>query len=172
MSRYPKVRLYLNDKLIGEKEAGEANDCLAIFKVDYAPGVIKAVGVDAAGDEVEATEIATAGEPAALRLVADKPLLVADNQDLAFVTVEVVDKNGRVVPDAAVPVTFSVDGPAVIKGAGSADLKSMERYTDPYATTWKGRALVALKSTRKKGEARLTAKAPGMKKATFKLCLK
>ena len=172
MSRYPKVRLYLNDKLIGEKEAGEANDCLAIFKVDYAPGVIKAVGVDAAGDEVEATEIATAGEPAALRLVADKPLLVADNQDLAFVTVEIVDKNGRVVPDAAVPVTFSVYGPAVIKGAGSADLKSMERYTDPYATTWKGRALVALKSTRKKGEARLTAKAPGMKKATFKLRLK
>ncbi len=169
MSRHPKVRLYLNDTLIGEKEAGEANDCLAVFDVPYAPGTLRAAGLDASGNEVETVTLATAGAPAALRLTPDKTVMTADNQDIVFVEVEVVDRDGRVVPDAAVPVNFTISGPAQIKGAGSADLKSQEIYSEPSATTWKGRALVAVKSGKKKGISRLTAKAPSLPAATLRL---
>lgn len=172
MSRYPKVRLYINDTIVGEKEAGEANNCLAVFDVTYAPGNLRAVGLDANGNEVETVEIATAGAPAALRLNPDKTVMKADNQDIIFVEVEVVDKDGRVVPDAAAHVNFTINGPAQIKGAGSADLKSQELYTAPSATTWKGRALVAVKAGKKSGTSQLTATAPGLKKATLHLTAK
>lgn len=172
MSRYPKVRLYLNDTLIGEKEAGEAKDCIAVFEVAYAPGTLKATGVDAGGNEVETVTLTTAGDPVALRLTPDKTTLSADNQDLAYVIVEVVDSEGRVVPDAEIPVDFAVSGNAILKAAGSALLKDPDPYFDSKATTWKGRAMAILKSTDRKGAATLKATSKGLPSATLKLSSK
>ncbi len=172
MSRFPKVRLYLNDTLIGEKEAGEANNCLAVFEVAYAPGTLKATGVDASGNEVETVTLTTAGDPVAIRLTPDKTTLTADNQDLAYVIVEVVDAEGRVVPDAEVPVEFNVSGNAMLKAAGNALLKDPDPYYDSKATTWKGRAMAILKSTDRKGNATLKATAPGLKASTLRLSSK
>ncbi len=172
MSRYPKVRLYLNDKLIGEKEAGEAHDCLAVFEMAYAPGTLKAAGVDGSGNEVETVTLVTAGDPVAIRLTPDKTSLSADNQDLAYVIVEVVDSEGRVVPDAEFPVQFSVSGNAVLKAAGNAHLKDPDPYFDSSATTWKGRAMAIVKSTDRKGGATLKATAKGLKPASVKLTSK
>jgi len=45
----------------------------------------------------------TAGEPAQVRLTADRTSLQASGQDLAFITVEAVDANGQ-------PVTVSIGG--------------------------------------------------------------
>ncbi len=172
MSRFPKVRLYLNDKLIGEKEAGEVNDCMAVFSLPYVPGTLKAVGLDGNGNEVENVTLETAGDPVAIRLTPDKKILAADNQDLAYVTVEVVDANGRVVPDVDIPVDFSVSGNAVLKAAGSALLKDPDPYFDAKATTWKGRAQAILKSTGHRGSATLKATAKGLKPASLKLMSK
>ncbi len=172
MSRYPKVRLYLNDTLLGEKEAGVANDCMAIFDVPYAPGQLRAVGLDENGNEVEDFTLTTSGEPFAIRLTPDKTSLSADNQDLAFVTVEVVDADGRVVPDASIPVEFSVSGNAVLKAAGSALLKDPDPYFDSLTTTWKGRGMAVIKSTHRRGPATLKAVAPGLKSSTLKFTSK
>lgn len=169
MSRYPKVRLYLNDTLIGEKAAGEANDCMAVFNLAYAPGILKAVGVDEGDNEVETITLATAGNPVAIRLTPDKTILSADGQDLAYVIAEVVDADGRVVPDAEFPVEFAVSGNAVLKAAGNAHLNDPDSYFDSSATTWKGRAMAILKSTDKKGGASLKATSKGLKPATLKL---
>ena len=165
-SRYPKVRLYLDGSLIGEKEAGEAADCMAVFSIPYAPGTLKATGVDSSGNEVESVTLSTSGAPAAVRLTPDKTAMTADGQDLVYVVAEVVDAEGRIVPDAALPMEFSVSGNAGIKAAGSADLADTSCYADPSATTWKGRAMVVLKSTDKAGKVKLTAKCSGLKSAS------
>ena len=168
-SRYPKVRLYLDSRLIGEKPAGVANDCMAVFTLPYAPGILRATGIDENGNEVEEVAIATSGAPAALRLTPDKTVMSADGQDLVYVVAEVIDSEGRVVPDAAMPVEFSVSGNAVIKTAGSADLSDTSDYASSSAATWKGRAMVILKSTDKSGKVTLTAKSPRLKSSTVKL---
>ena len=168
-SRYPKVRLYLDSLLIGEKPAGVANDCMAVFTLPYAPGILRATGIDENGNEVEEVAIATSGAPAALRLTPDKTVMSADGQDLVYVVAEVIDSEGRVVPDAAMPVEFSVSGNAVIKTAGSADLSDTSDYASSSAATWKGRAMVILKSTDKSGKVTLTAKSPRLKSSTVKL---
>jgi beta-galactosidase len=57
------VRLYLNDKLIGELHTGREQQFKATFAVPYSAGVLKAVGVD--GDkEMEPVTLQTAGEAA------------------------------------------------------------------------------------------------------------
>ncbi len=169
MSRYPKVRLYLNDQLIDEKDAGEAVDYLAVFNLPYTPGTLKAVGVNDEGKEEESMTLVTAGEPAALRLTPDKTTFTSDGQDLVYVVVEVVDANGNVVPDASVPVNFTTVGNAIIKAAGSADLKDEANYSTPDAKTWKGRAMAIVKATDKKGSAILKATSPKLKSASIKL---
>lgn len=169
ISRYPGVRLYLDDKLVGEQSVPDSAGLKAVFTIPYAPGTLRAAGVDASGSEAEHVTLATAGAPCAVRLTPDKTIMTADNQDITFVIAEITDRHGNVVPDAAIPLSFSVSGPASVLASGSADLTSMEPYSTPSVTTWKGRAIVAVKSTRRTGAIRLTATSPSLPRATLRL---
>ena len=100
----------------------------------------------------------TAGEPARLRLTPDRSVMTADGQDLAFITVEVIDKDGNVCPDAAIPCEAIVKGQGTLLSFASADLKDREPYTSPRVTTWKGRALLVVRSTAKKGKVQVSIK--------------
>src|SRR5262249_49357919 len=97
-SRADVVRLYLGDQLIGEKPTTKAEKSKATFRSPYAPGILKAVAVEG-GKPVAESILRTAGEPARIRLTADRVSLQADGQDLAFITVEAVDANGQPHPN-------------------------------------------------------------------------
>jgi beta-galactosidase len=144
-TRQPEVSLYLNDQLIGTKAVSRETEFKAVFSVPYQQGTLRA---EAGGKSVTLT---TATEPAALRLTPDRHVITADGQDLAFITVEVVDKEGRVCPNAAIPCEATVKGQGQLLAFASADLKDREPYTSSKVTTWKGRALLVVRSTKKKG---------------------
>jgi beta-galactosidase len=160
-SRHESVRLYLNDKLLGEKPTTRAEEFKAGFIVPYAPGSLRVVGVQS-GREVETVTLTTAGAPAKLRLTADRTSLRADGQDLAFITVEVVDAAGRVVPQAQESVTYSLTGPAAIAGIGSADLTTTESYRANPRKVFQGRALAVIRSQSTAGEITVIATASGL----------
>ena len=84
--------------------------------------------------------------------------MTADGQDLTFVTIEVVDKDGRVCPDAVIPCEAFVKGQGTLLSFASADLKDTEPYTSSRVKTWKGRALLVVRSTHKKGNAHISIK--------------
>ena len=149
-TKAPEVKLYLNDKLIGTKAVSEATEYKAVFTVPYEAGILRA---EASG---RGTVLCTAGEPARLRLTPDRRVITADGQDLAFITVEVVDKNGWVCPDAAIPCEAVAQGQGQLMAFASADLKDREIYTSPRVTTWKGRALLVVRSTKKKGKTQVS----------------
>jgi beta-galactosidase len=151
-TKAPEVKLYLNNKLIGTKSVNEATEYKAVFTVPYEPGTIRA---EANGME---TSLCTAGEPTRLRLIANRSAITADGQDLSFITLEVVDREGRVCPDAAIPCEAIVKGQGSLLSFASADLKDREPYTSPRVTTWKGRALLVVRSTQKKGKAQVCIK--------------
>ena len=156
-----KVRLYLNDKLVGEKATGRTEEFKALFAVPYERGTLKAVGIR--GDrEVAESVLTTAGSAVKLRVIADRTTVNADGEDLSFVTVEAVDAAGRLVPQADEAVHFSIDGPGVIAAVGNGDGTSTESYQGNQRALYQGRALVVLRTTRKPGTMRLTAKAPGL----------
>ena len=74
------------------------------------------------------------------------------------IDVEVVDKYGWPCPDAAIPCEASVKGEGSLLAFASADLKDREPYTSSKVTTWKGRALLVVRSTEKKGKAQIRIK--------------
>ena len=151
-TKAPEVKLYLNDKLVGTKTVDRSTQFKAVFSVPYEPGILRA---EASGSSVT---LATAGSPAGLRLTADTQTLKVGGQSLAYITVEVVDKDGRVCPDVAIPCDVSVSGQASLMAAASADLKDREPATSPHVTTWKGRAIIVVRSTAKKGKAQVSVK--------------
>ena len=151
-TKAPEVTLYLNDKEIGRKKVDRSTEFKAVFSVPYEPGTLRA---EAGGKRMT---LSTAGEPAKLRLTADKSMLKADGQDLAFITVEVVDSEGRVCPEAAIPCEAIVQGQGSLLAFASADLKDREPSTSSRVTTWKGRALLVVRSGNKKGKTQVSIK--------------
>ena len=104
----------------------------------------------------------TAGAPAAIALSADRDHIAADGQDLAYVTVQVLDGNGVPHPLADHRLQFAVEGPAVIAGVDNGDITDTDDYTDSSRKAWHGRALVVLRSTHDAGAITLTVTAPGL----------
>ena len=151
-TKLPEVSLYLNDRLIGKKTVNRDSQYKAVFSVPYKAGKLRAV---AGGKSVTLT---TAGEPARLRLTADKTVLNHDGQDLVFITVEVVDKEGHVCPDAAIPCEAIVKGKGSLLAFASADMKDTEPTTKPSAKTWKGRAMLVVRSSKEKGKVQVIVK--------------
>ena len=151
-TKAPEVALYLNDRLIGKQQVSRSTEYKAVFNVPYEAGTLRA---EANGHTIT---LATAGEPARLRLTADKRSVKADGQDLAFVTLEVVDSEGRVCPDAAIACEASVNGQGRLMAFASADLKDREPTVTPRVTTWKGRALLAVRSSQNKGKIDISVK--------------
>lgn len=155
-SRYPKVRLYQDGKLVGEKAVSEMK---ATFTVGYAPGTLQAEGID--GDRVmETVSLETAGDMADLRLTADRDEIDADGQDLSFIVIECVDSNGRTVPGADNLLTVSTEGPVSLIGLGNADIKDEDPYFDNTHRAWKGQALAVVRNDGRTGSAivRVSAK--------------
>ena len=153
-TRQPEVKLYLNDKLIGTKQVSRETEFKAVFTVLYNTGSLRA---EAGGESVT---LKTAGEPARLRLTTDRTVMKADGQSLTFVTVEVVDKNGVVCPEAAIDCEATVKGAGKLLAFASADLKDTEPYTSSRVKTWKGRALLVVRSTQKGGSVNVSIKSP------------
>ena len=75
-----------------------------------------------------------------------------------IIVVEVVDREGRVCPDAAVSCEAAVTGQGRLLAFASADLRDYEPATTARVTTWHGRALLVVRSTEKKGRARVSIK--------------
>ena len=161
----PSVRLYLNDRLVGEQQSAE---CKAVFTLPYQPGILRAEGMTEEGQPVSVS-LSTAGEPCQIRLTADKSTFLADGQDLIYVTVEILDRNGLVCPDAAIPLTATVKGSGSLLSFASADLKDTDVYTDAHCTTWKGRALLAVRSSAKSGSVSVTVKGDGLSQSQLTL---
>ena len=146
------VVLYCNDKLYGKVNVGPETGYKAVFNIDYEPGCLEAITNE------DGAVLYTAEAPVALRLTPDRHVITADGQDLCFITVEVIDSEGVVCPDAAIPCEAVVKGQGRLLAFASADLKDREPYTSSRVTTWKGRALLVVRSTEQKGKAQVSIK--------------
>jgi len=136
------------------------------WDVPYEAGTLKAVGTRD-GQVVQTVEVSTTGEPAAIRMTADREAIETSWRDVAHVTVEVVDQQGRVVPDAANAVTFSLDGPGRIAGVDNGKPDSTESYQGNQRQAFNGLALILLQAAGEVGTIRLSASSPSLAGATI-----
>jgi len=143
-SKSPLVRLELNGKLIGEQAIDTNTGITANFKVPYEAGVLKAIAIEN-GIEVSTKELKTTGAPAKIRLTADRNVIKANRNDLSYIKVEITDEQGNTIPDASIPVTFSVSGDGEIAGSGNANPTDMESFNNKVCKTFRGQALAILR---------------------------
>jgi beta-galactosidase len=156
-----KVRLFLNDQLIGEKPTGREQEFKAVFSVQYAPGSLKAVAVR--GDRAVAESLlTTSGKATGLRVTADRSVVQADGQDLSFLTVEAVDAEGRLQPHAEQEIQFSLSGPGNIAAVGNGDGQDDASYQGDRRKLFQGRALVVVRTSRQSGPITVNATSPGL----------
>lgn len=160
-----KVRLFLNDKLIGEQATGREQEFKATFPVPYTPGTLKAVGIRN-GSPVAESIITTAGNATKLRLTPDRSTIHADGEDLSFVTVEAVDAEDRWQPHADQEIQFSIDGPGAIAAVGNGDGEDAAPYHGDRRKLYQGRALVVVRTSKQSGPITLTARTAGLTEAT------
>ena len=95
--------------------------------------------------------------------------LRATGGDLAYVTVEVVDREGVVVRAARPEISVDVVGAGELIALGSADPVSQELCTGKRCTVFEGRALAIVRSKGDSGEIRVTATADGLDAAEARL---
>lgn len=173
-SNMDEVELFLNGRNLGRKKM-PANSHLS-WKAVYEPGALKAVGYKD-GRKVLTKTIETTGEPASLLLSSDRSAIRADGEDVAVISVEILDKKGREVPDANVPLSLRLEGDGIILGAGNGDPAFLiaERPA-PGADrmqfeipSFNGRAQILIQASETPGSAVLTVESPGIKPQTINI---
>jgi len=133
--------------------------------VVYEPGELKAVAYKG-GRKIGQAVMRTAGKPARLRLTPDRSRLDATGQDLSYILVEALDKDGNLCPLADNLVTFSIDGPADIAGVGNGNPMSFEPFQADHRKLFYGKAMLILRTQQgRTGRIQVTAQSEGLKEA-------
>lgn len=161
-----EAELFLNGKSLGKKVMGVDKTTIPAefswwkkpettwdspyrlnWNVAYAPGELKVVAF-INGKVVAEKIIVTAGEPHHLELIPDQTEIDADGNDLSFVTVKVVDKDGNFCPLADNLVNFNIEGPGTIAAVGNGNAATVEPFQANYRKAFNGLCMLIIKSKR------------------------
>jgi beta-galactosidase len=164
------TELFLNGRSLGRKPTNRSTEYQAVWPVPYAPGKLEAVGYDA-GRKVATAVLRTAGAPDRIRLTSDRDQIHATGEDLSYITVELVDAQGVVHPDADNQIHFEIQGPGTIVGVGNANPISLESYQKTERKCWRGRCLVIVKASDEPGQILLRATADRLPPSQFTLAV-
>ena len=127
--------------------------------VKYEPGTLEVVVYDEKGNNCGKETVYTAGKPHHLVLdvwTQQPSSLKADGEDLAFVTVSLVDKRGTLIPDASDQLRFKVSGAGTYRAACNGDATSLEPFTEPAMRLFNGQTVVVVQSSKQPGNLTLT----------------
>ena len=164
-SRCQQVQLELNEKVIGTKDISEETNLTAKFNVPYQPGELVAIGLND-GKEVVRQTLKTTGKPNQLKITAETGILPVGQNDLAYFNIEVLDENGLLVPDAEIPVEFSISGPCTLQAVASENPKDMHSFQQPFVNTFRGRCQLIVRLSKESGEINVSAKSDGLQPGT------
>lgn len=167
---YPKAELFINGKSQGIREKNDSTVYnryrLMWHETRYQPGELKVVAYDKDGKAVAEKSICTAGKPHHLIATANRDTLVANGEDLAYITIQVADKNGHIVPTDSRCVKFTVSGAGRFEATANGDPTSLRPFQKQEMDLFSGAATAIVRSADKKGKLTFKVSAQGVKPAT------
>ena len=149
-ARAAAVELRLEGRTLARKRI--RRDCLAVFTVPWAPGVLEAVAFDEAGREMGRCALRAAGQRTLLAAQPEKQSVRPG--EVCFVRLRYVDEQGDVLPLARGILTVKVEGGELL-GLGSACPYNEIGYCTDRTDTYYGEALAAVRAG-DDGQVRLT----------------
>jgi beta-galactosidase len=180
---FPEAELFLNGVSMGrrykytkEEASAAKDDSLALLRryrliwenVKYAPGTVKVIAYDADGRVAMTDSVQTAGEPCRLVLTADRDTLTG-RDDMAFIRVSAVDKDGNLCPDYNERVHFSVSGNGRYVAAANGDPTDLNVFHGTSMPAFHGRLSVTVAAPEGSGTMQLTAVADDGCKGTVNI---
>ena len=197
-TNYPTAELFVNGKSQGKRTKTKDGDILDRFRlrwneVKYEPGEIRVVVYDANGLKAGEKVVKTAGKPHHIELCADRGTgakersyadmynscnpsqfslggyLKADGEDMAFIAVRVVDKDGNLCPKASHQLVMKVTGEGKFKGVCNGDQTSLEVFTNPTMKLFNGELVVGVQTTKTAGDMVLKVSGKGVSSASITL---
>lgn len=161
-----EAELFLNGTSLGRKVKGQYEYRLRWDDVVYAQGELKVVAYKN-GALWAQDSVATTGKAFKITATPDRSVIQSDGLDLSFVTVEVVDENGLVVPKANQNLTFSVEGPGEIVATDNGDPTSLVSFKSLKKQAFNGLCLAIVRyKPGSSGEIKLTVTADGLQSVT------
>ena len=175
---YPSAELFVNgvSQGIRTKNTSDGNTpCLGRAameryrlmwdEVTYQPGEIKVVAYDAEGNAVAEKIVRTAGKAAAIKLTPDRTELSADGEDLCYVNVSLIDKDGNPVPCDNRLVKVKVSGAGSFKAIANGDPTCLEPFQQPQMHLFSGQLTVLVQSGTEAGDIIVEVSGKGVKKS-------
>jgi beta-galactosidase len=157
-----EAELFLNGKSLGRKKKGQYEYRLRWDSVKYEPGELKVIAYKN-GKKWAENSVKTTDSPSQLLALANHTLIKADGKDLAFITVQVTDKNGLVVPRSNNQIKFSIEGPGEIVATDNGDPSNMTSFPSNERDAFNGLCLVIVRSRfGNPGPIIISAKSPGL----------
>lgn len=173
---YPKAELFINGKSQGIREKNDSTlqtrTRLMWNETVYEPGEVKVVAYDEKGNPAAEKSIHTAGKSHHLVLTTNRKTLDANGDDLAYITVQVADKDGNIVPTDSRTVKFSVKGAGSFEATANGDPTSLRSFQKPEMNLFSGAATAIVRSSKEGGKLNFTATAKGVKPATISIDVK
>ena len=108
----------------------------------------------------------TSGEPASIRIMADRIDIRASKSDLSYVKIEILDKEGNIVPDAEIPIKISCSGNGNVIASGNGAYADMHSFRSMNPKAFRGNAIAIVQPNGEKGEILLKVSAEGFEEAT------
>lgn len=157
-------KMYLD----GDKNANNHQNLYRTWMVPYADGTLTAVAKDENGTPITGAgrnSVTTAGKAARLEAHADRTSILADGEDLCYISVDVTDENGNLVPNAQNRITFTVEGDGELIGVDNGWTTDHDSYQKHNRRAFNGKVQAIVRSTKEAGVFTVTASADGLKSA-------
>ena len=168
---YPKAELFINGKSQGVREKNDSTlqtrYRLMWNETRYEPGELKVVAYDKDGNRAAEKIVRTAGKPHHLVVTSNTDRLAANGDDLAYLTVQVADKDGNIVPTDNRRVKFNVSGAGSFEATANGDPTCILPFQNPEMDLFSGAATAIVRSGTQPGEIKFTVSAKGIKPATY-----
>ncbi|CAM3742736.1 DUF4982 domain-containing protein [Flavobacterium chungbukense] len=173
---YDSAELFVNGKSMGVQKKNNSTPQnryrLMWNDVKYEPGVIKVIAFDSYGKKAAESEVKTAEEPYKIVLEADRRTIDADGEDIAYITVSVVDKNGVTCPLADNEMKFKVSGAADYRAACNGDATSLQVFHKDTMKLFSGKLVVLVKSNKKIGPINIEVSAHNLRTGNLRISAK
>lgn len=177
-----KVELYLNGQKIGTQTATKHTTDAGYtyqtfdngkpyptFKVNWQAGTLSAKiydekGNDITKDAVGRKEVKTSSQATQLKATVDHTEITADGRALAYVSVDVLDKDGNFVSAADNRINFDVTGQGKLVGVDNGNPTDIDSYQATSRKAFNGKALAIVQATKQAGQINVEISADGLTK--------
>ena len=136
-----RVELFLNGRRVGTKKV---NRNMAVFRVPYRPGTLKAIAYDKNGGVQETQLVTASGEKRLLLELEEKTLKPGG---LGHLRIAVADENGIVYAAPEHKIRVSVEGAGELLGLGSGAICTEDSFVSGSCHSFHGRALAVVRVT-------------------------